>query len=293
MNLGDISLNSTLFQIGGTPVTLATLITVAAMLVLAFWLSRVLQRVIARGMRLVGMTDEGTVAVATRLTHYLVLVTAFAVALQTVGINLSGLFAAGALFAVGIGFATQNLLQNFLSGVILLTERAIKPGDILEVEGRVVRVSRMGFRTTVVRTRDEEDLIVPNSTLVQSTVKNYTLRDSAYRLRTVVGVSYQSDMALVRKVLEEVARSQPFRSEGIDPSVLMLEFGSSSVNFDVSVWLDDPWGTQRTRSRLNESIWWALKENGITIAFPQVDVHFDAPVMDSMSRLASAGSPQV
>jgi small-conductance mechanosensitive channel len=286
VNLDEISLSTSLFQIGGTPVTVATLISLAVILVGAFWLSRALQRLLARGMKLVGVTDEGTVAVASRLTHYFIVVTGFAIALQTVGINLSGLFAAGALFAVGIGFATQNVLQNFLSGVILLTERAIKPGDVLEVEGRVVRVSRMGFRTTVVRTRDEEDLIVPNTTLVQSTVKNYTLRDTSYRLRTVVGVSYHSDMALVRKVLEDVARAQDFRKEDVDPAIFMAEFGSSSVNFDVSVWLDDPWGTQRTRSKLNEAIWWAFQEAGITIAFPQVDVHFDPPVAGSLETLA-------
>ena len=288
MNLDWLVPDAPLFQIGGTPVTLATLISVLLMIIAAFWLSRGVRRMLTRGFALVGVNDAGTIGVATHLAHYFILVTGVAVALQTLGVNLSGLFAAGALFAVGIGFAMQNILQNFVSGVILLSERAIKPGDVLEVEGLVVRVSRMGFRATVVRTRDEEDLIVPNATLVQSTVKNYTLRDPSYRLRATVGVSYRSDMALVNRVLEETARAQPFRKQDVDPVVLLIEFGSSSVNFDVSVWVDDPWGAQANKASFNESVWWALKDAGITIAYPQVDVHFDQPIESSLALLAPA-----
>jgi len=86
------------------------------------------------------------------------------------------------LFPVGLGFAMQNIAQNFVSGLILLVERAIKPGDIVEVEGRVVRVLKMGIRTTIARTRDDEEIIIPNASLVQSSVKNYTLEDSYFRI---------------------------------------------------------------------------------------------------------------
>jgi potassium-dependent mechanosensitive channel len=116
------------------------------------------------------------------------------------GLDLK-LFAAGAVFAVGLGFAMQNIVQNFVSGVILMVERTIKPDDVLEVEGDIVRVQKMRIRATMVRTRNEEELIIPNSTLVQGAVKNYTLTDSRFLLGTVVGVTYGSDMQLVREVL--------------------------------------------------------------------------------------------
>ena len=160
--------------------------------------------------------------------------------------------------------------------------------DVLRVEGLLVRVVKMGIRATVVRSLDEEELIVPNSSIVQSTVTNYTLRDSLYRLRCPVGVVYASDMGLVKRTLEEVARDVPWRQTGKEPIVLLTEFGDSSVNFEVSVWMEDPWSVRRARSDVNERIWWALKDSGVTIAFPQLDVHFDPPVVDSLKGLARA-----
>jgi small-conductance mechanosensitive channel len=175
---------------------------------------------------------------------------------------------------VGVGFALQNILQNFVSGVILLAERTIKETDILEVNGRTIRVERIGTRATVARTRNDEQMIIPNSELVQSVVTNYTLRDSFHRVMTEVGVTYSSDMRQVRRVLEQSAASVEGRTLERDPVILLLEFGDSSVVWGVSVWSDDPWMAPRMRSDLNEAIWFGLRDAGITIAFPQLDVHF-------------------
>jgi len=283
------SLEIKLFEIAGTPITLATLLTFLLIVVATFWFSKGAQKGLARALKMRGITDAGAVHAATRLMHYVIIAAGLGVALQTVGINLGALFAAGAVLAIGIGFAMQNIAQNFVSGVILLAERTIKPGDVLQIENQFVRVSQMGIRATIAKTLDDEEIIIPNSNIVQGTVKNYTLRDSFYRLRTVVGVTYSSDMRRVRETLERVALDLPWRSAEKEPVVLLIEFGSSSVNFDVSVWIDDPWRTNRRRSALNEAIWWALKEADVTIAFPQVDVHFDAPVVESLQKLHSAG----
>jgi small-conductance mechanosensitive channel len=145
------------------------------------------------------------------------------------------------------------------------------------------------MRATHARTLDDEEIIVPNSVIAQSTVTNYTMRDSFYRLRCPVGVTYGSDMALVRRTLEGVARTTEWRSPTKEPVVLMTDFGSSSVDWEVSVWIDDPWQFRRRRSALNEAIWWALQEAGITIAFPQLDVHFDPPVVRGLQALSRAG----
>ena len=179
-----------LFEVGGTVVTGASVITFLVVLLVSLWVSRILQRVAHRLLLRSGLAKEDGVATARRLLHYTVMLVGLGVALQAIGISLASVFAAGAVAAVAIGFALQNILQNFVSGVILLGERSIKETDILEVEGVVVRVNRMGARATVARTREEEDLIIPNSTLVQSTVKNLTLTDRLHRIRTRVGVSY-------------------------------------------------------------------------------------------------------
>lgn len=151
-NVVDV-LNQTLFEIAGTPVSVATLLIATVIVLVTLLLSRLAQRGVRRWLTRRGVTDEGSVAVTGRLLHYAFLFVGFGIAVHMVGINLNALFAAGAIFAVGLGFAMQNIAQNFVSGVILLVERAITPGDVLEVEGRVVRVLRMGIRSTIARWR--------------------------------------------------------------------------------------------------------------------------------------------
>lgn len=282
------TLSTPLVTIGDTQVSMATVLTVVVVLFITSLISRLVQRAVRRAISLRGETNAGHVAVICRLVHYMVLFVGGGIALETAGIDLSALFAAGAVFAVGIGFAMQNIAQNFVSGVILLTERAIKPGDVVEVEGRVVRVHKMGIRSAVTRTRDDEDLIVPNATLVQSTVKNYTMNDSRYRVRARVGVAYESDVDRVLEVLTDVAAGMPFRLKDHEPRVLLKGFGDSTIDFEVSVWMGDPWDAPRAVSEMNVGIWRGFKAAGIVIAFPQVDVHFDAPVTQALVALEKA-----
>jgi small-conductance mechanosensitive channel len=286
LKLDSALLDFKLFSLAGTPITVATLIVFVVIIGLTFLASYLIQKALVRALQMRKVKDEGTIEVARRLLHYLVVATGMAIGLQTIGINLSALFAAGAVFAIGLGFAMQNIMQNFVSGVILLTERSIKPGDVLQVDQRVVRVQKMGIRATIARTLDEEEIIIPNSAIVQSNVTNYTLRDSLYRLRCTVGVVYSTDMKMVREVLEEAARKISWRIQNKEPVILLSQFGSSSVDWEVSVWMDDPWRVRRARSELNEAIWWALKDAGITIAFPQLDVHFDEPVVQAIRRVS-------
>lgn len=277
-------LDKTFFTVGDASITVGGLLLALLIAALTFVLSWTLQRVIARGAALAGIGKPGPVAVVQRLTHYGVLAVGLAVALDILGINVAALFAAGAIFAIGLGFAMQNIAQNFVSGVILLLERSIKPGDVLEVEGRFVKVREMAIRATIARTLDDEEIIIPNATIVQSTVKNYTLQDSIYRLRASVGVVYDSDMALVKETLLQVGDSMSWRNRTKAPLVLLTEFGDSAVVFELSVWIDDPWVLRRVRSDLNEAIWWAFKKKEIVIAFPQVDVHLDRAALEAMKR---------
>jgi potassium efflux system protein len=281
----DELLNTKLFELTGTPVTVGTLFMALFIIVVAFGVSRALQHGVARFFTRRGLSAHGINVLFPRVIHYTVVIVGFAVALDTIGFSLTALFAAGAVFAVGLGFAMQNIAQNFVSGMILLVERSIKPGDIIEVEGAVVKVVNMGIRTTVAKTRDDEELIIPNSILVQSTVKNYTLRDSLYRVRALVGVTYGSDLRLVDSTLRAVTGSLAGNAPLREPRIQLTEFGNSSVNFDASIWIEDPWEAPRTRSDLHLAIWWAFKDAGIVIAFPQLDIHLDPPVTDGLSRL--------
>lgn len=272
-----------LFGIAGTPITISTLMTVVIIILATFRISRLVQRAIEGGFKRRGVKSEGTIAATSRLVHYLVLVIGLGIALQTAGVDLSALFAAGALFAVAIGFAMQNITQNFVSGLILLIERVIKPGDVLNVNGQTIRVLQMGIRSTVAITLDDEELIIPNSVLVQSTVANQSFHEPFNRARITVGVSYDSDMKAVRGVLEAVG-ARFVESEERPAAVRMLAFGNSSVDFELSVWTTNPWRRETLRAEIREAMWFALLEAGIVIAYPQLDVHFDPPVQSALDK---------
>jgi len=276
-------LEAPLFEIAGTRISIATLVTIGVVLVFTLVVERIATTLLGRVLRSRGKAGEGEINAVVRVLRYGLWLLGGAIALSTAGVNLNALFAAGAVFAVAIGFAMQNVVQNFVAGVILLLERAIKPGDILEVEGQMVRVVQMGIRTTIARTLDDEDLVIPNGTLAQSSVKNYTLRDAHYRVRVQVGVSYGSDMARVRQVLTATAAAIGWRLPEPEPRVLLVQFGSSSVDWEVSVWTDDPWRVRTLRSELHLAIWDALAAAGITIAFPQLDLHVDPELREALA----------
>lgn len=281
-------LSENLFEIAGEEINLYDILTVAAIVVATLLLSKMTRRAIRRGFEMRGVRDEGTIGVVTRLVHFAFLLVGLGIAVESAGIDLAALFAAGAVFAVAIGFAVQNIVQNFVSGVILLLERVIKPGDVIELEGQLVKVHRMGIRATEVRTLNDEDMIVPNGSLVQSTVKNFTLHDVDYRLRASVGVTYEADMKLVLETLEKTARALDFRMQEKEPVVLMTEFADSCVSFEVSIWINDPWRMRSLRSKLRQAIWWAFKDTDIVIAFPQMDVHLDPAVSKGLAAMNRA-----
>lgn len=288
-------LDQPIFESGDRPITAMTIVSVVVLGWLALRLSRAAQRGVARAnQRLRGglQLEESSLGIAQTLVHYGVLLVGTVIALQLLHIDIATLVAAGAVFAVGLSFALQNLAQNFVSGLILLFEQTIKPGDVVEVDGTVVRIRQLGARSTLARSRDGEDLIIPNNLLVQSTVKNLTHEDRQIRVRIQVGVSYQSDMAKVGATLRDLAGKVPWRLSSHEPVVLFLGFGDSSVNWEVSVWGGDPWRLPQLRTDLGERVWSALKEADITIAYPQLDVHFDRPSADGLSLVRGPSDPR-
>ncbi len=278
-----------LFEIGGTQITAVTLIVVGLIFLATLLFSKLLQRSLRRLLAARGIASEGELWAVLRIVHYATLFVGFGIGLNTIGVNLTALFTAGAVFAVALGFAMQNITENFASGVILLVERSIKPGDVVELKGLTVKIERMGIRATVARTLDDEHLIVPNTELVQSTVKNYTFRDLRYRLRARVGVAYGSDMDAVHVALREAAEGLSFRLS-VEPRVLLIDFADSAVVWEVSIWIDDPWQMRRLRSELHLALWRQLGAAGITIAFPQLDVHLDPPVVERLGWPEGGGT---
>lgn len=281
-------LQKKLFDIGGRPVSIATIGIVVAIIAGAFLLSRVVRVVVHRALVQRGVAEGRRMRSIERLIYYAIILVATIVALETAGIDLGAVIAATAVFAVGIGFALQGVAVNFVSGIILLVERSIKIDDVIEVDGQFCRVMELGIRATRVRTLFEEDIILPNSVLVQQAIKNLTLHDSLVRIAVNVGVAYDADIALVRSTLEGIAAAHPEADRAYPPVVLLNDFATSSLLYEVSVWVHDPWAHRIHRSTLREAILRAFREKKIVIAFPQVDVHLDAPIDDFIARIGRA-----
>lgn len=220
---------------------------------------------------------------------YIVALIGIALAFTIVGIKLTTLTVILGGLSVGLGFAMQDIIGNFISGFILLFDRTIVPGDVVSVDDHFGRVTSIGIRTTRVRTLDNVELIVPNSDFLSGIVENYSSGDPKVRIAVIVGVSYDVEPRLVEKALLEAAEGMPVLDVPA-PSVQFIDFGASSLDFRLLVWLSDPMQTNSVQSQLRYRIWERFQVHNIPIPFPQRDVHIRS-LPDNLADLAAgAGS---
>ncbi len=174
---------------------------------------------------------------------------------------------------VGIGLGLQNITSNFTAGLLLLIERPVAVGDFVNVEGQIGRVTDINMRATRIRTQDNIVIIVPNSKFVDNPVINWSIEDQRVRLHNPVGVAYGSDIQKVTEALMAVAVNHPDVLNSPEPEVRFLGFGNSSLDFDLLYWIDEPRTQFRVQSQINYQIDDAFRREGITIPFPQRDLH--------------------
>ena len=217
--------------------------------------------------------DSGVSGSISAAARYLILVVGFFVTFETLGISFSSLAALSAVLMVGIGFGLQNIAQNFISGLIILFERPIKLGDMVTVKGISGKVQKIGARSTVIRTRDDVTIIVPNSQFISEQVINDSFSGEKIRLRLDVSVAYGSDTEKVRKTLLEVAGAHPKILKNPFPKVFFESFGDSSLDFALMIWSSDLWNTFETLSDLRFEVDRIFRDRNITIPFPQRDLH--------------------
>jgi small-conductance mechanosensitive channel len=194
------------------------------------------------------------------------------VALNILEINLTGLAVTFGFLSVGIGFGLQNITSNFVSGIILLFERPVRVGDLITVGENLGRVEAIGIRSTLLRTADNVELIIPNSQFIEQTVTNWTYRDKTVRVHVPVGVAYGTDVDLVRRLLLQMADDSVHTLDAPAPDVQLTAFGESSLDFELLVWIPDPSERKNAASDLNFAILASFAEHGIEIPFPQRDV---------------------
>ena len=276
------------FNIGSQRISVGLVIVFIAVLYGSFVISWSCQKIFLDVLLRKKKVQRGVRLSIERLIHYAVIFIGFLLAISIIGFDLTKFTILISALGVGIGFGLQSVVNNFVSGLILLFEQPVRQGDIVEVTGIWAEVKNIGLRATTVRTFDQADLIIPNADLTTNQVTNWTLSSRQVRLIIPVGVAYGSDVPLVFEMLTECAQANDKVAKTPEPMVLFLKFGESSLDFELRVWIIDTDFRLRVRSQLHQEIDRRFREKNIVIAFPQRDVHLQTPNESAVSESLQA-----
>jgi len=281
------AINIPLLELAGGNLTVASLATGVLVFVLARMLARAAGVATGRVLGTRGV-PEGTRFAIAKVVRYALVTLGALVAVGAMGFRLDALLTASAALLVGVGLGLQNTFQNVFAGLVLLLEQPIRRGDFIQVGDAYGVVNDIGLRATHVLTRDLVKIVVPNAELVSSRVVNHSQPTTDLRIKIEVGVAYGSDTDLVRRTLLAVATGEARVLGNPAPEVRLDAFGDSSLDFSLLVWIADPAEDLRIASSLRFAIDAAFRREGISIPFPQRDLHVksDPAVLSDSSRAA-------
>ena len=265
-DLLNISFNLT----QGVEISIQDILILIVVLIVANVLLRLIRKLMTRR-----MPDDDKLKFKAVFSYgkWFVYVIIFLITLHSVGVNVTGVFAASAALLIGIGLALQTLFQDIISGIFILVDQTVHVGDIIELEGKVGRVEEIKLRTTRATTADNKVLVIPNHLYLTNSLYNWTQNGAITRESVTVGVAYGSDIRLVEQLLLQAAGNHVRVLSKPLPTVLFTDFGDSSLNFKLVFSLEDSFNARFTQSDIRFEIDKLFKEHNITIPFPQRDVH--------------------
>ena len=268
-----------LFEINHKPITATGIVIFFLILFISWVVSRWLRKTLMAYAQKYQSVDTAMAFTLSRIFHYLILLVGFFIAISTLNINLSDFALIAGALGVGVGFGLQTIVNNFISGLVLLFEKTLKRGDFVELESGVFgEVQSINMRSTVITTPDNVDIVVPNAEFVGGRVTNWTMRETARRFHIPFGVAYGTALQATEEAVLQATEKIPYTLSnfaGREPQVWLVELGDSSLNFELVVWI-------RTRAvkspaKIKAAYLWqiheALIQNNIEIPFPQRDIH--------------------
>jgi potassium efflux system protein len=262
-----------LIRMGGEPITPYSLIVLVLVLIITAVVARKVRRLLELYFLRRLPVEAGAQYAVASLTQYALWVIGLLVALKVLNINLTAIAVVAGALGLGIGFGLQNIVANFVCGLVLLVERPIRVRDRITMEGLEGNVRAVNFRSTIIETNDNISVIVPNSEFINGKVINWSIGDPRVRIHVPVGVAYGSDLETVTRALLRVADETAGVLKHPAPEVRFIEFGNSSLNMELLVWTNEPIKHFLLRSQLNFAIDAAFRREGVQIPFPQRDVH--------------------
>jgi small-conductance mechanosensitive channel len=279
-----------LFDLGQVPITLATLFKFILLLTLVIIVERAFRRIVL--IRLLNRTrlEPGMKFAIARITGYIFITIGLYVILKLVGIDLTSLAVLAGAVGIGLGFGLQNVVSNFISGIIILAERPIEVGHRVVVNGVEGQVTKIKLRSTVVVTNNNISVIVPNSSFISEPVVNWSYGDPKVRMILPIGIAYGSDVEKFRQLMTEVALAHPKVLANPPPQVYFIAFGDNALEFELGVWTAEmARSPKRFRSDLYFEIERVLRENNIQIPFPQRDLHLRSGTLSIRHEGGPAG----
>ncbi|MCI5076198.1 mechanosensitive ion channel domain-containing protein [Oricola sp.] len=276
------------FSIGSLSISITGIIAGVLIFIVGYWLTKVLQRWLDRDVLTRSRMDTGVRNSVKTAFGYVGVTIAALIGVAAAGIDLSQLALVAGALSLGIGFGLQNIVSNFVSGLILLAERPFKVGDWIEAGGVSGTVKSINVRATEIETFQHKSVILPNSELINSAVGNWTHRNTLGRVEIPVGVAYESDPNQVRDILLDIAREHPLVLSNPEPYIAFLNFGDSSLDFDLRVYLADIGNVLTVGTDIRFAILERFREARIEIPFPQRDLHLRVVREDDKKDVAVA-----
>jgi small-conductance mechanosensitive channel len=262
------------FTAGSTRVSLLTALEVLVTLVAIYAVVKLLNRIVGHSIRRAAGLDATQQLLGQKLASVAILIAAFFIGIDLIGIDLTALAVFSGAFGLAVGFGLQKTFGNLIAGIILLMDRSIKPGDVIVVGESFGHVTKIGVRAVSIVTRDGKEHLIPNENLMTQEVENWSYSSRDVRVHIPVGVAYDCDLPLAQKLMVQAATESHRVLQSRPPKVWLIAFGESSVDHEILVWIGDPeHGVGSVRSDVLNRVWQLFKENGIDIPFPQRDVH--------------------
>jgi small-conductance mechanosensitive channel len=267
-------LDSWAITIGQVRLSPLSVLKIGLALWFSLWLANALSSLLERRLERSLSTNASTRVLATKLTRITLVLLAILIALTSVGIDLTALAIFSGALGVGLGFGLQKIFSNLVSGVILLMDKSIKPGDVISLGTTFGWINHLGLRYASVITRDGMEHLIPNEEFIVQRVENWSYSDRLVRLKAPVGISYDSDVRLAMKLCAEAASKVERVKSEPEPRVQLMSFGDNSVNLEIRLWVDDPEkGRANIISEVLLNVWDSFHEHGINIPYPQRDLH--------------------
>lgn len=270
----ETALDALALTIGTLRLSVLLVAKAAIVVAILLWGASVLTRVLNARLRRVAGLSPSIQALTANLIRIVLIVVAVVIGLNTVGIDLTALTVFSGAIGVGVGFGLQKIVSNFISGIILLMERSIKPGDVIEVGNTFGHVVSLSARYASVLGRDGKEYLIPNENLITNQVINWSYSNPLVRVDAPFGVAYASNLREVRTLAVEACRRVTRVLDDPAPVCHIIGFGDSSVNLVLRFWIDDPIrGVTNIKGEVYLSLWEAFRDNDIELPFPQREVH--------------------